>query len=100
MAIRPVLPGQLALIITVCVDVVRPGLGLVTCAGGDFGGTIVRDQYAETVQEKRKPYFVETEHGEVIGRSRSYRDGALLLAAHHGFPAAAVTVVVEHEVDS
>ena len=96
---RSTAPVQLALFVTVLVDVVRPGLGLVTCGAGDFSGSIVRDAYAETPAEKRRPYFVETEYGDVVGRARSYRDGAVLLAVHHGLAAETVSVVVEHERD-
>lgn len=91
--------GQIALIVTIFVDVVSPGKGLVTCGAGDFSGSIIRDRFAETPDEKRRPYIVETEFGDVIGRSRSYRDGAVLLARHHGFGKASVTVEIEHETD-
>lgn len=91
--------GQLALMVLVLVDVVSPGKGLVTCGAGDFSGSIVRDRFAETDEHKRRPYFVETEVGDVIGRSRSYREGAYLLAQHHGFTKPSVTVEIEHERD-
>lgn len=92
--------GQLALLVLVLVDVVSPGKGLVTCGAGDFSGCLIRDGFAETPDEKRRPYIVETEYGDVIGRARSYRDGAFLLAAHHGFvEKASVTVQIEHERD-
>ncbi|MCH6171285.1 hypothetical protein [Pseudonocardia alaniniphila] len=58
------------------VDVVRPGLGLVTCGGGDFSGSIVRQD---------GHYLVETEHGQAIGRAASYHAGAQRLARHHGY---------------
>lgn len=87
---------QLALLVLVCVDVVSPGKGLVTCGAGDFSGSIVLDRYTEG---PRRLYIVETEYGDVIGRSRSYRDGAFLLASHHGFVKASVTVEIEHERD-
>ncbi|MCH6169851.1 hypothetical protein [Pseudonocardia alaniniphila] len=70
------------------VDVVRPGLGLVTCGGGDFSGSIVRQD---------GHYLVETEHGQVIGRAASYRAGAHLLARHHGYDPGPVEI--EHEKD-
>ena len=91
--------GQLALLVLVLVDVVSPGKGLVTCGAGDFSGSLIRDRYAATPDEKRLRYIVETEYGEVIGRCRSYRDGAFLLARHHGFPKVSVTVQIEHERD-
>lgn len=72
--------------VRVYVDVVRPGLGLVTCGAGDWSGSIVRQDGG---------YLVETEHGAVIGRARSYRAGAERLARHHGHKA--VTVEIDHE---
>lgn len=71
------------------VDVVRPGLGLVTCSVGDFSGSIIRESGT---------YLVETETGDVIGRARSYRAGAERLARHHGFRADPVEIEHEHEV--
>jgi hypothetical protein len=71
------------------VDVVRPGLGLVTAADGSFSGSIVRQDGA---------YLVETEHGEVIGRASSYRAGAARLARHHDRKPGAVEIEHEHEV--
>ncbi|MGD9990115.1 hypothetical protein [Pseudonocardia sp.] len=79
-------PGDRVL---VHVDVVRPGHGLVTCGAADFSGSIVRQDGT---------YLVETEHGDVIGRARSYRAGAERLARHHGFRADPVEIEHEHEV--
>ncbi|MCE0768105.1 hypothetical protein LWC35_35205 [Pseudonocardia kujensis] len=73
--------------VRVCVDVVHPGHGLVTA--DTFSGAIVRENGT---------YLVETEHGEVIGRARSYRAGAERLARHHGFVADPVEIEHEHEV--
>ncbi|MBW0114936.1 hypothetical protein [Pseudonocardia abyssalis] len=92
-------PGQLALLVLVCVDVVAKGKGLVTCGAGDFSGSLIRDRFATTPDEKRRPYIVETEYGEVVGRSRSYREGVYLLASHHGYAKPSVTVEIEHERD-
>ncbi|MFC5950800.1 hypothetical protein ACFQH9_21250 [Pseudonocardia lutea] len=75
--------------VLVHVDVVRPGLGLVTCGAAGFSGSIVREDGA---------YLVETEAGGVIGRARSYRAGAERLARHHGFVADPVEIEHEHEV--
>lgn len=86
--------GQIALLILVIVDVVAPGKGLVTCGGsGDFSGSVIRDR------ESGRGYLVETEYGDVIGRSRSYRDAAYLLAKHHGHDRDSVSVTVEIERD-
>ncbi len=93
------IPGQLVLMVLVLVDVVSPGKGLVTCGDGDFSGSIIRDRFAETAADKRRPYLVETEYGDVIGRARSYREGAYLLAQHHGYEKPSVTVEIEHERD-
>lgn len=71
------------------VDVVRPGLGLVTAADGSFSGSIVRQDGG---------YLVETEHGEVIGRASSYRAGAVRLARHHDRKPGPVEIEHEHEV--
>ncbi|GAA4705880.1 hypothetical protein GCM10023215_52440 [Pseudonocardia yuanmonensis] len=79
-------PGDRVL---VHVDVVRPGLGLVTCGAAGFSGSIVREDGA---------YLVETEAGDVVGRARSYRAGAERLARHHGFVADPVEIEHEHEV--
>lgn len=84
-ASRPA-PGDRVL---VHVDVVRQGLGLVTCGPADFSGSIVREDGA---------YLVETEAGDVIGRARSYRTGAERLARHHCFVADPVEIDHEHEV--
>lgn len=73
----------------VVVDVVSPGKGLVTCGVGDFSGTVLRDR------EHASGYLVEDEWGQVIGRARSYRDGATRLARHHGHTAARVDVEFE-----
>ncbi|MFR9803652.1 hypothetical protein ACL02T_15285 [Pseudonocardia sp. RS010] len=92
---RTELPGQLALcMVLVLVDVVRPGRALVTCGELDFGGEIVLDKYGAT--GRRDVYVVESE-GEVIGRARSYREGAYLLAERNGLPRSSVTVEIEHE---
>lgn len=85
--------SQLALLVLVLVDVVAPGKGLVTCGLGDFSGSVIRDR------ESGRGYLVETEYGDVIGRSRSYRDAAYLLAKHHGHDRDSVTVEIEHERD-
>lgn len=77
----------------VCVDVVAPGKGLVTCPAGDWSGVIIRDRHHEYGQA----YYVETEHGHVLGPARSYRHGAERLARHHGHPH--ITVEIEHERD-
>ncbi|MEV1293859.1 hypothetical protein [Pseudonocardia sp. NPDC049635] len=74
------------LLLTVFVDVVRPGRGLVT--GQGWQGEIVRDGSA---------YSVENQDQEVIGRVRSYRDGARLLAEHYGHPGQGVRVDIDHE---
>ncbi|WP_433506042.1 hypothetical protein ACQP04_05860 [Pseudonocardia halophobica] len=79
-------PGDRVL---VHVDVVRPGLRLVTCGPAGFSGSIVREDGA---------YLVETEAGDVVGRARSYRAGAERLARHHGFVADPVEIEHEHEV--
>jgi hypothetical protein len=71
------------------VDVVRPGLGLVTAADGTFSGSIVRQDGA---------YLVETEHGDVIGRASSYRVGAARLARHHNRRPGPVEIEHEREV--
>jgi hypothetical protein len=71
------------------VDVVRPGLGLVTAADGTFSGSIVRQDGT---------YLVETEHGDVIGRASSYRVGAARLARHHQRRPGAVEIEHEREV--
>lgn len=93
------LHGQIALLVLVLVDVVAPGKGLVTCGAGDFSGSVIRDRFTDTPEARRLPYLVETETGDVIGRSRSYRDAAYLLAKHHGFAKPSVTVEIEHERD-
>jgi hypothetical protein len=87
------IPGQLALLVMVLVDVVSPGKGLVTCGAADFSGSIIRDR------EAGRGYFVETEFGDVIGKARTYKDGAVLLAKHHGVSPNGVTVEVEFEKD-
>ncbi|GJF03819.1 hypothetical protein [Pseudonocardia sp. D17] len=79
-------PGERVL---VHVDVVRPGHGLVTCGAADFSGSIIRQDGT---------YLVETEHGDVIGRARSYSAGAERLARHHGFRADPVEIEHEREV--
>lgn len=71
------------------VDVVRPGLGLVTAADGSFSGSIIRQDGA---------YLVETEHGDVIGRASSYRVGAARLARHHDRRPGPVEIEHEREV--
>ncbi len=70
------------------VDVVRPGLGLVTCGPGDFSGSITREDGR---------YLVETEYGQDVGRVSSYRTGAQGLARHRGFTPG--TVEIDHEKD-
>jgi hypothetical protein len=85
------IPGQLALVVLVLVDVVTPGKGLVTCGEADFSGSIIRDR------ESGRGYLVENEWGEVIGRARTYREGAFLLAKHHGVRKDAVRVEVDFE---
>ncbi|MGD9987139.1 hypothetical protein [Pseudonocardia sp.] len=76
-------------LVRLLVDVVRPGLGLVTAADGTFSGSIVRQDGA---------YLVETEHGDVIGRASSYRAGAARLARHHQRRPGAVEIEHEREV--
>lgn len=75
-------------LVTVLVDVVSPGKGLVTCGAGDFSGVIVR-------QDGR--YLVETDTGDVLCHARSYRAGATRLARDHGGIATAVEVHIERE---
>ncbi|WP_219414868.1 hypothetical protein [Pseudonocardia nigra] len=70
------------------VDVVRTGFGLVTCGNGDFSGSIIREG---------RRYLVETERGQVIGHTASYRAGARMLARHHGFTPDEIEI--EHEKD-
>ncbi|MEK6440120.1 hypothetical protein [Pseudonocardia sp. T1-2H] len=80
---------QLSLfVVALVVDVVRPGLGLVTCGEADFSGSIVR-------QDGR--YLVESEAGDVIARVGSYREGAVKLARHHGVDSTVLDVTVEFE---
>lgn len=62
---------------------------IATSGPADFSGAIVRQDGT---------YLVETEHGDVIGRARSYRAGAERLARHHGYRADPVEVEHEHEV--
>lgn len=93
--LRGAVMQTMALILTVFVDIVRPGRGLVT--GQGWSGGILRDRdYAGDVPGSG-PYIVEDEAGDVIARARSYRAGALKLAEHYGHPKAGVRVDVEDE---
>ncbi len=69
------------------VDVVRPGRGLVTGAGGAFAGGIVRDGSDYIVEEG--------ESGCVIGRARSYQAGADRLARYYGYTPSPVEITHE-----
>lgn len=72
----------------IVVDVIRPGRGLLTCP--EFGGEIVRDNGR---------YVVEAEGGHVVGRASSYRQGAELLARHHGYQPGPIEIDRSEERD-
>jgi hypothetical protein len=62
--------------VSVIVDVVARGKGLLTCGAGDFSGVILR---------RDGRYLVENEWGEVLGYRSTFKAGAALLARHHGY---------------
>lgn len=76
------------------VDIVAAGKGLVTCGAGDFSGTVIRNRGREF---GGGTYYVETEHGDVIGTASSYRRAAHKLARHHDFTPTDVIVETEKE---
>lgn len=87
--LRATTPARKPDAVTVHVDVVAPGRGLVTCGAADWSGSITR-------QDDRR-YWAETEDGHVVARARSYRDGAQRLARHHGHTTASVVVDFERD---